>query len=253
MKLLLIALVCALTGCSLDTVDDTPILFRCHSCNRVDQDAGAGTAGDAPDAGQVAGSGGAQAGSGSLGGAGQGGSPSAGSAGANAGSAGLAPTAGMAGASGSAGLAGSAGDLAGGAPGGQGGAPEAGAAGVAGSPINYFAACGNAQGDPGAPLWEPISGSVPSDAYVSGLPLYGQVQANCGIFYDLGKDQYDRCVWICINTQICHDYPPDGSINSTMNNAKAWQASCDCAATDSTRCCQYAGDSNCSMLPAAKP
>jgi hypothetical protein len=244
MKLLLLALVCSLTGCSLDTVDDTPILFRHH---------GGGQAGDAdagvtePPAG-AAGAAGTQAGASALGGAGagvsgggagtpQGGAPSggAGQGGAPAGSGGLAPTAGEAGGGGLAGTSG-----------GQGGA-----AGVAGSPINYFAACGNAQGDPGAPLWEPLSGSIPTDAYIAGLPLYGQVQANCGVFYDLGKDQNDRCVWICINAPLCHDYPPDGSVHSTMNNAKAWQTGCDCTATDNTRCCLYSGDSNCSMLPAA--
>jgi len=238
MKLLLIALVCALTGCSLDTVDDTPILLRHRGGDRVDQDAGAGTGGDAPDAGQVAGSGGAQAGSGSFGGTGQGGasgaagspqggSPSAGSAGANAGSAGLAPTAGMAGASGSAGLAGSAGDPAGGAPGGQGGAAEAGAAGVAGSPIDYFQGCpGN--GTPGAPLWIPVSGLFPPAEYTASIPLNGQVQAYCGVFS--GNPQYDRCIWTCHDQSLCGTTPPDGSANQSAANVAAWgyRPFCDC-------------------------
>lgn len=220
MKLLLIALVCALAGCSLDTVDDTPILLRHRGGDRVDADAGAGQS-------SVAGAAGAQAGSLAIGGAGQGGasgSTSAGSDGASAGSAGLVSTAGAAGASGSAGLAGSAGDPAGGAPGGQGGAAgsqEAGAAGAAGSSIDYFQGCA-------APLWIPLSGLFPSAEYLASIPLNGQVQALCGAFF--GQQQNDRCIWTCRDPALCGTTPPDGSESQSAASVAAWgyRPFCDC-------------------------
>lgn len=229
MKLLLIAFACALAGCSLDTVDDTPILLRHRGGDRVDQDAGAGVGGDTVDAGSQAGSAGVgsggQAGSVSFGGAGQGGagaagspqggSPSAGSAGANAGSAGLGSTAGVSGAAGSAGLAGSAGDSAGGAPGGQGGQAGSPAAGAGGSTVDYFQACDS-------PNWATES------AYVAAIPLRGEVTYSCGPYVNLswepGRHDANWCLFWCDNPELCPSIQPGSRDDATG----AWRVICDC-------------------------